>query len=643
MRNLVDALRSSWPEDVASSIRTADDAIAQSFIFDQRWDMERTYVKEHFEGEIDFLHQPGDDPEWIYAFNRLRHFICLAQAYVLTGDGKYSTCLADQMRLWIEKVRPYDEASAKAWRTIETGIRLDTFTKAWLIAGSSPQMKAIEPIFMKSVEEHAAFILANSWNSYHLMSNWGVLSNHGLYLAACAFGREDWRKEALRRLSLELLNEVYDDGTQWEQSPMYHNEVLRDYLDVILFSRLYGHQLEDWFLYRVHKMALVDLKWIKPNGSEPMMGDSDDIDMRDLVSEAAYIFSDGALKGVGYPVLDYETSFLVGQEGIAQYEAIEARTPELLDYILEDSGNVACRDGWSPDSSWIRFHNGTLGAGHGHADQSHISFVDRGRDFLVDAGRFSYVFGEGRKAFKDMRAHNVVVVDGIELYPEKDSWECHSLAKAIGTRASFKGDDIAFEGGHLGYQDRGVFVNRKAVWMKEGRLLVVIDEFHASGRHSYDQLWHFAEDLVPQVEGNVVEVGDVRITQLSRQKLDLSVIDSRISRHYNESTPNLCLSTKLEAEGFASLVTVFDFGDAKVSASLTDEVRSNFKGIVFPPETIEAVELAGPDRDYVLVVAHKEYATPTDTFLAADCTGFGQLTLFNRKAGERSIGKRLFC
>ena len=63
MRNLVDALRSSWPEDVASSIRTADDAIEKSFIFDQRWDMERTYVKEHFEGEIDFLHQPGDDPE----------------------------------------------------------------------------------------------------------------------------------------------------------------------------------------------------------------------------------------------------------------------------------------------------------------------------------------------------------------------------------------------------------------------------------------------------------------------------------------------------------------------------------------------------------------------------------------------------
>lgn len=637
-----DFQKQTWPEDVAQSMSTADDAINQRFLFNQRWDMERTYVPEVFEGTIDFLHQPGDDPEWVYAFNRLKHFISLGQAYVLTGDERYAQAFASQCGLWIRTVRKDDPAAAPAWRTIETGIRLDTLTKSWLLMKDSPAVKDIKGEIMASVEDHASFILEKAWNSYHLMSNWGVLANHGLYVASCVFDREDWRKEALRRLSLELINEVYEDGTQWEQSPMYHNEVLRDYLDVLLFSSLHGHTLESWFVNKVHKMAEVDLAWIKPNGTEPMMGDSDDIDMRDLVSYAAYVFRDGRLKRVGYPHLDFETAFITGMEGVEAYEALEAATPVITDYFLGDSGNAVARTGWDAGDSWLRFHCGTLGAGHGHADQTHVSYVHEGKDFLVDAGRHSYVFGDARKAFKDQDAHNTLIVDGVCCYPEKDSWECSKLGRAVGTRASFKGSNIAFEGGHLACMDRSVFVDRKVVWMKEASLLVVIDEAIANGHHSYEQLFHFAEDVALEVNGNTVEAGVCRITQLSVADLSLSIKASRISRHYNQADDNLALSTCFEADGPVSLITVFDFGRKKVEPRLL-EVRSNFKGIVFPSTMIEAVELKGDDRDYVLVCAHGEYASPTDTFLAGGCTGFGQLTLFNRGAGETTIGRRLFC
>ena len=70
---LRDYLISNYKEDVESAMATAEDAIKQRFIFNQRWDMERTYVAETFDGEINFMHQPGGDPEWVYAFNRLKH------------------------------------------------------------------------------------------------------------------------------------------------------------------------------------------------------------------------------------------------------------------------------------------------------------------------------------------------------------------------------------------------------------------------------------------------------------------------------------------------------------------------------------------------------------------------------------------
>lgn len=638
---LRDYLISNYKEDVESAMATAEDAIKQRFIFNQRWDMERTYVAETFDGEINFMHQPGGDPEWVYAFNRLKHFISLGEAYLLTEDEKYAECFASQVALWIKNVRPDDPGSAKAWRTIESGIRLDTFVKSYLLMRTSKAFSRVENDFMSSIAEHAEFIIKNAWNSYHLMSNWGVLANHGLYTAACVFNRPDWQKEALFRLSKELQNEVYDDGMQWEQSPMYHNEVLREYLDVVLFSDIYGYELEPWFRNKVHSMARAAMCFIKPDGSEPMMGDSDDINMKDLLTYSAYVFMDGEIKSVAFPHLDFETSFIVGEEGIRRYDELEAVPPSSLDFFLSESGNGFSRTGWGDKDSYLRFHAGTLGAGHGHSDQTHISFVNKGKDFLVDAGRYTYVFDAGRKDFKDARAHNIVIVDNTECYPEKDSWECLSLNKAVNIKAAFKGEAVAFEGGHLGYISSGVFVNRRVLWLKKHEVLVVIDGFYAKGRHDYESLFHFREGLEPEIDGNTAIVENVRITQISVFPVSLSVVPSHISRHYNQKEVNKALSTEFSAEDFVSLWTIFDFSNDKADVRSLS-VGSNFKGITFTHDTVESIEIVSKERNLVVVSAHKEYASPTDTFLSGGCTGFGSLTYFDRMAGETEIGTRLF-
>lgn len=44
----------NWKEDVEHVLRTADDACENTFLFDYRWDMERTWEPVHFDGEIDW-------------------------------------------------------------------------------------------------------------------------------------------------------------------------------------------------------------------------------------------------------------------------------------------------------------------------------------------------------------------------------------------------------------------------------------------------------------------------------------------------------------------------------------------------------------------------------------------------------------
>ena len=111
----------------------------------------------------------------------------------------------------------------------------------------------------------------------------------------------------LKNLEIEARMQILGDGVHWEQSPMYHNEVLHCYFDVIILARRNHVSLPESILEQVQKMVYANLAWKKPNHHQPMMGDSDDTDIRDLISVGAYLFKDPVLKFGGLERLDFES------------------------------------------------------------------------------------------------------------------------------------------------------------------------------------------------------------------------------------------------------------------------------------------------------------------------------------------------
>lgn len=101
----------------------------------------------------------------------------------------------------------------------------------------------------------------------------------------------------------------------------------------------------------------------------------------------------------------------LGIRAAKEYRDMETAMPEFQSAALEDSGNYYLRDGWGEEGNLLHFHCGTMGAGHGHSDQLHVDLVIGGEDVLTDAGRFTYVPGPDRFAFKDPTAHNTITVD----------------------------------------------------------------------------------------------------------------------------------------------------------------------------------------------------------------------------------------
>lgn len=640
--------KENCPEDLKLALQTADLAVEQKFYFQLRWDMEQTHTPEVFEGPIDWLRQPGDDPEFIYAFNRMRFWVCMGQAYAVTKDEKYAKAFAGQLVHWVDTIRRDNPANDKAWRTIEAGIRMENWCKAMRYFEGSPYITdEVMEKFVSSMTEHAEYIMEN-WNSYNLMSNWGVLANHGMFIAGrllpASPRTEVYWKEALRRLNEERRIQVYNDGVQWEQSPMYHNEVLRCYLDVVLLAHRGGVELPEGFEDAVHRMALADLAWQKPNGAEPMMGDSDDIDQRDLVTLAAAIFKDERLKSAGYDRLDFDSLWALGAEEAERYASMPAKLPEGTDFFLSESGNMIFRSGWGREDTWARFHCGMLGAGHGHADQLHFDLSAFGEDILTDSGRFTYVYGPRRREFKDPSAHNTIIVDNEDFYVCKDSWECSRLTRAV-NRVYYSDQRYGYaEGGQLGYYEKGVFVNRRLIFLKPD-ILVVADEFYTGGSHSYRQFFHWGEGGKLNLDSGIVqwegENCSAQLRQVSTAPITVSQRMGRVSRHYNHAMENPVLETEIQGNGFTSVFTIITLGEKGKKQSVTVEklpVHSNFKGIQFPDREIEALRIAKDGRSFVVGVAHQEYATPTDTFLAGGCTGFGGVVVFDEIAGEKEIG-----
>ena len=685
---IVQYCKREWPEECGHIIRVADEVCRNEFLFDLKQDLERTWEPVKFpEGKINWGCMPGDDKEFIFQFNRHRFFICLGQAYQMTGDEKYARNFVRLLTDWIATQKLTPETEQTTWRILEAGFRGEFWVKAiWYFKDSPALTDQVADLFEACLEEHAEYII-RMHSPYRLISNWGVIENHGLFEIGMAMTdrekRERYTAIALSHLETEARMQIMGDGVQWEQSPSYHNEVLHCYEDVLILARRNGIEVPASIMEAVRKMAYADLAWQKPDHRQFMMGDSDDGDIRDVISVAAWLYGDPVLKAGGYDRLDYDSVWDLGIEAAEEYRRMETEEPEFESAALRDSGNYYLRDGWGENGNLLHFHCGTMGAGHGHSDQLHVDLVMDGADVLTDAGRFTYVSGPSRFEFKNPTAHNTLTVDGRFFTECRDSWECSKLCAPVKRQHMFKDGYEMVQGGHLGYMDTddSVYVNRKILHIKPD-IYIIVDEMYTGGSHTYEQYWHFSEKgsavLVREMDGDLSggdctsgdctgsdctggdctggdctgaawnavfktgpEPGAARaLFSFMTSGIEPEQCKSRIARDYNRAVSRDCIRVRFKKEGFASLITVIQGGGREAFSPCKVRklpVTSALKGTTYPDSMAEAIQLEGNGRDYVAVICHQEVNSPTDMVEAGGCMGFGSVIIFDRTR-EKLVG-----
>lgn len=621
---------SMYPESAHAIIRKADEIADRIFIFDSRWDLERTTEPFHFRGKIDYLKEISPDCEALYAFNRNDYWITLGQAYALTDEQKYLDAFVSQCNEWIDTVKKDDAKAAKAWRTLEAGFRLSAWSKAYTYF-SADLTSSFKDKFHLAIEEMATFLIESTCTPYYRMSNWGIIINHGLFVSSMLSEQGDkrliWHNHALAELEKELRVQVYDDGVHWEQSAMYHNEVLRDALEVMILLQHGGYPVPEWLQEKVHAMALFSATFQRPDGTEEPFGDSDVIDQKDLMCIAAAMTQDTTIKSHCPADIDPDAIWYLDEKERRQYAQLKPKCASIL--TLFPAGGRAY---YQREETYLSFKAGTLGAGHGHGDQLHIDIAKGMDNFLTDRGRYTYLAGAERNRFKVTSAHNTLTINGKNDYEGEDSWKYRRTGLALGLKTKEKEGMVYMEASSLGYLETDGFLITRKLIIPSPSIIIVSDEIRGKGECEVTRRFHFSHET-PVKELSPLHY---RSEGMHGHTLYLNLIGDESacltpyeeSRHYNEKVTSTCIQSRMKVKGYATELAIIELDEERKVSILP--VSSAITGDTISPSAVSAIGIG----DLVVAITHYDWASPTDAFCIDGHIGWGRSVVFSPNGPE---------
>lgn len=632
-------VRANCRSEAEHLLHQAEDLMQNTFVFTDRWDMEPCAVP-YTVPAGQWTHSPNGDPEWVFMLNRHDYLPKLWQAAVLTGEVRYRRKLIDSVMDWIAS-NPLTREGTPSTRTIDTGIRCMNWIQVlpFLLAED-----ALTDQEARTMIDSLSAQFANLRERYILkytLSNWGVLQTTA-FCAGYAWmgqllppGLEAW---AWQELQTQLRLQILEDGAHWEQSPMYHVEVLN--ACVRLLTQLYAAQKAGlslcqeahfaldagassperkagpgegtgseagWLVGAVRVLSRHVLYTADPALMQLPQCDSDVTDVRDVLARAAALLSDAGIYrwGAG-ETLDMDSVWQLGAAGIAAFEAQRPQTPVRCSWNCPQSGTVTLRSDWTARANFTALKNSPLGSSHGHADQTHLTLYCQGKPFLVDSGRYTYREDDPlRTQLKAPAAHNVCVIDGQSGGTPDGSWNYSDYAEIIPHYFAEQGNahfaEMTFHGSlrdGTPYQiTRRLFVLDEGVWLS-------VQDVICPGKHQVKEYFHLAQGVTvqPCLEGMLLQNGDVQLKMYYEGQLEC--YQGVLSSCYNQKELAPLLVHQVEMQDRWTSCTLFAVPEYAVRPAAVYKLGEDTPQ---PAENVTALDLqAGQEKCWTLLVWNRE-------------------------------------
>jgi len=504
-------------EKVKSSLERLMD---NCFVFDSPWDMEPC-SKMHQIQPMAWNQFFEDDPEWAYMLNRQEYLLQFMVGYLVEGDKDYIQKCKFFLFDWIEQAREFSPQSLMT-RTLDTGIRSFTWLKLVLLLLKFDLLEEEElEQILASLEKQIHF-MREHYRAKYTLSNWGMLQTIPM-LAIYHFFSDKMDLEevyhfASEELKKQIETQILEDGTQFEQSILYHVEVYKALLDLCILLP----DLQESFQELLEKMAIYTQMMTGLDGRTLAFGDSDSTETTEILSLSAVVLNkEDLLDGLDLKV-DLVSLLFVGQEKVKRLQGFEKRAWQAKSMIFEDSGHVCIKD----EHRYLFFKNGPLGSAHSHSDENSFCLQYQGQPIFIDAGRYSYREIDERYLLKSAWSHSTCMVDGKAPGRITGSWEYEHYPHSLFCHHKEREGVHYIEGAYLSVEPDLSYLHKRKIVMLVEDVWLVVDDIRCQGRH---------EALTQFILDKEMTYQDGKVNQLKLwSEADFEVEDIMISQKYNE-------------------------------------------------------------------------------------------------------------
>ncbi len=528
--------------------------------------------------EYSNLDRPSD-VKMPWEISRMQWLIPAGQAYALTGEERYATCVRDLIDEWIA-ANPC--AMSVNWScTMDVALRAMTWT--WLFhalhTSQAWSESGFQERFLRSLWLHGDFT-ARHLEKSDINGNHYTADAAGLVFVGLFFGDErtaqQWHRLGWEILVDELPRQVFADGVDFEASVPYHRLVQELFLLPALYRKKLGHQTPASYRERLLAMARFTEGYSRADGSVPLWGDADDARAlpfrQQPINDHRYLL---AIAGVALdqPTLieafsgpRSEAVWLLGAAAAAELpdRAIRMDVPHSVAFA--EGGFFVLRNG----RDHVFVDCGPLGlagrGGHGHNDLLSFDAVLNGVHLVSDCGAYLYTASMAeRNNFRSTGYHNTPRVDGQEInrFIRPDYlWTLYNDARHVVEEVGFNQDRDLLKVGHTGYErlEPPVKLRRTFELNHSTHELIVVDEFVGAGSHDVETPIHFAEGVSVELgtEEAVLRAGARAfvVTWSDPADWQVSVEAARVSPTYGVVRPTQRLIWRRSGELAALKVTI---------------------------------------------------------------------------------------
>lgn len=366
----------------------------------------------------------------------------------------------------------------------------------------------------------------------HLWANAKALVFAGLFFEGAE--ADGWLRLGLRYLRRELGEQVLVDGGHFERTPMYHNIIAADVLELLEAIRLFRGRVPREVEAELSRTAVAMLKWTAamahPDG-EPSF------------------FNDSAL-GVA-PALGALTGYA---------DALGLSAPELPgEGLVELLGSGYVRASLGP--AVLLADVGEVGPdylpGHAHADTLSCELALGGHRVLVNTGVSTYEPTAERLAQRGTAAHNTVVVDGEDSSEVWSSFRVARRARITERSVERQPAGVEIRAAHDGYLRLPGRVTHARRWRLKPKGLLVEDSLAGRPERAV-ALWHFHPDAQVLSTGDGSFEGQVagRRFRITVTGGDATLEDGCWAPEFGRTVPNRHLRIEI---GDCRLTTEFSW------------------------------------------------------------------------------------